>query len=305
MGDVVAFGQPFSGRFWQFNENEDDALQFLPHADQVLYLRGFRANMDFDTGRVGERQRVSYRYFRELLEVRRRRGSTLPEFNPTRDYVRGCIARLIGAGLVVKIENPAHVLGDCMVFFLPLAHVGSIRKFEEPHRNPTGTPPRDSSGDTGAGGDMNPTPENDTNPRNQYTSNNNSTNVECENSDECSAPQLVDQVEQNPLGNCPHSQILSLWQKHFPGKSQPNGSLWVNSGGAGQLRTRWREAAVVQHRDTGERLYHDLATGLEWWDRFLGYLAQSDLLRDSNWFDFRWLIRPTNFSKALEGKYHG
>lgn len=300
MGNVVPFGQGYRGRVWQFNEREDDALQYLPHADQVLYLRGFRANMDFDTGRVGERQRVSYRYFRELLEVQRQRGSTAPEVCPTREFVRASIGRLVRAGLVARVENPGHQVGDCMVFLLPLAHVGFIRSNEEPHRNNTGTTTQENPVTARVGSDMSHTSKNDMSHRNQYTSIHNSTSVECENSGECSALPS----EPRRFDNCPHQQILALWQKHWPGKSQPNLSQWSGSNGAALLRARWRQAAETRHSKTGERLYVDLETGLDWWDKFLGYLAQSDFLRGANWFEFRWLIKPENFLKALEGKYN-
>lgn len=300
MSNVVRLQGRYSGRIWQFNEDEDDALQFLPHADQVLYLRGFRANMDFDTGRVGDRCAVSYRYFRELLEVHRRRGSTLPGVSPTRAMVRGCIDRLESAGLVRRVSGEAHKLGDSMIFFLPLAHLGKVREPEEPHRNDTGATTSAGPALAAVEGGKSDPEENGRNSRNQYTSINNSTNVESKNSDELFGSSSLG----GGLSNCPHQEILELWKKHWPGKSQPNPQLWARSDGVKHLRARWREAAQIRHSQTGQRLYTDLASGLEWWDRWLEHLAKRcSYLHTQSWFEFRWLIKPTNFAKALEGKY--
>jgi len=46
---------------------------------------------------------------------------------------------------------------------------------------------------------------------------------------------------------------------------------------------------------------------MEFWRKFFSYVNQSDFLRgaDGTWqADLEWLIRPTNFVKVIEGKYH-
>lgn len=63
------------------------------------------------------------------------------------------------------------------------------------------------------------------------------------------------------------------------------------------LRARWRE-----HPD------------LDYWRRFFAYVGESDFLtgrcepvngRAPFEADLEWLVRPTNYAKVVEGKYHG
>lgn len=60
-----------------------------------------------------------------------------------------------------------------------------------------------------------------------------------------------------------------------------------------KLKARWTEDAERQ--------------SVEYWDKFFGYVAQSDFLtgRDNRWTacDFEWLIESSNHVKVIEGKY--
>ena len=91
---------------------------------------------------------------------------------------------------------------------------------------------------------------------------------------------------------CPHKTIIELYHEHTPCRRV---RTW-NGQRPGLLRTLWRE-----HPD------------LEWWAGFFQYVSESDFLcgrtqprNGSTVFlaDLEWLIRPNNFQKINEGKYH-
>jgi hypothetical protein len=73
------------------------------------------------------------------------------------------------------------------------------------------------------------------------------------------------------------------------------------------LRARWREMAAMGKFGTE-------AEGVEWFRRFFAHVGESEFLRgdtaprngSSPWqADLEWLIKPGNFVKVLEGRYHG
>ncbi len=92
--------------------------------------------------------------------------------------------------------------------------------------------------------------------------------------------------------DCPHQAIIALYHKHTPCRRI---RTWRGQR-PGLLRQLWRE-----HPD------------LEWWQGFFEYVAESDWLcgrvppRDGRapfMADLEWLIRPNNFQRINEGKYH-
>jgi hypothetical protein len=89
---------------------------------------------------------------------------------------------------------------------------------------------------------------------------------------------------------CPHQKIIDLYHKHLP--HMTNIQVWDNTSKT-MLSTRWRE-------DTSRQC-------LEWWDEFFQYIAKSDFLngRVKDFVaDLHWIVRPTNFAKIVNGKYH-
>ncbi len=305
MGDVVSIQPRYAGRVWQFNEDEDAALDYLPHGDQVLYLRGLRTAMDFATGIVGERRGISYQQLREVLEVQRRRGSTKPSGQPTKQAVRASLGRLEAAGLVERMSSGARV-GDRLIFKLPLAHLGYVRFREEQHRINTGTTPQSSPELARVRKGMSNTEsESMSNTHQNVSMSDKTTNVVSENSGELSR---VDQgAGSSGIGPCPHVDILTLWREIFPQCSQPNPTLWSRGPSSANLRTRWREAAEISHSKTDLPLYTDRVAGLSWWRSFFEFLRGSCgdflLADDSKFFDLHWILKRGNFYKALDGKY--
>lgn len=306
----------YIGRVWQFNEDEDAAMEYLPHSDQVLYLRGMRKNMDFSSGTVGITRRISYQGFKELLEVNRNQGSTKANYAPSRDELRAMVARLIKVGLLERIQLKTGMKIEPLAFKLPLAHIGRYStSIKQPHHSTTATPPAQDSALAQPRADVSPTVESNVSPIHQSIRlNNNSTNVECENSSELSdsesAVEIIEKKkavnqEEGALGHCPWNEILDIWQAEFPARRQPNRNLWAKQAAAKDLRARWKEAAGIDHSNGSGKLYSDRESGLDFWQRFLKHLAKSKFLTsdESNFFDIQWLVARKNFYKTLDGKY--
>lgn len=98
-----------------WNEDEDEALQGLPLGAQVLYLRGIRRYMDYQTGFVGIKRGISLQSLSETLYVEPAPGFNKVKFS--RDQIKRLIFWLVKAGLVERhsIERKS------LIFFLPLA----------------------------------------------------------------------------------------------------------------------------------------------------------------------------------------
>ena len=95
---------------------------------------------------------------------------------------------------------------------------------------------------------------------------------------------------------CPQSEIVSLYHQVLPSCTAVRD--WTTSRQV-LLRTRWNETPKRQ--------------SLDWWRKFFGYVSESEFLtgraeskpdRDPFVADLEWLIRPKNFVKVIEGKYH-
>ena len=127
----------------QWNEDEDEALQELPHFAQLLYLRALRRHMDYRTGIVGITRKISYQMMREILTVKRRRGSTTrdDEHGITKKKLRVALEQLADAGLIEWVSRERF---RDMVIRLPKASInrdflndpaclGEIHPHEEGH----------------------------------------------------------------------------------------------------------------------------------------------------------------------------
>jgi len=99
-----------------------------------------------------------------------------------------------------------------------------------------------------------------------------------------------------PVDSCPHQQIIDAYHELLPTCTSVR--IW-NEQRRKLLRQRWRESEDRQR--------------VEWWRKFFAYVARSEFLtgrahapagRDPFCADLEWLIRPQNFAKVIEGKYH-
>lgn len=94
---------------------------------------------------------------------------------------------------------------------------------------------------------------------------------------------------------CPHDEILAAYHELLP--ANPSIKVWTGSRQA-NLRARWREDEKRQ--------------SLDYWRRFFSHVAASPFLTGrvlgSNGQPFLpgldWLVKPDNFAKVIEGRYH-
>jgi uncharacterized protein YdaU (DUF1376 family) len=107
------------------------------------------------------------------------------------------------------------------------------------------------------------------------------------------------------LPGCDHKGVLAIYHSILP--NLPTVEIW-NDTRAGYLRQRWREVALDLAKD-GPVTHEDV---LGWWKQFFRHVGNSKFLtgktqnKDKPPFlaDLEWIIRPTNFAKIIEGKYH-
>jgi len=115
------------------------------------------------------------------------------------------------------------------------------------------------------------------------------------------------EVVKGKLPECNHKAVLSLYHEILPVLNAVE--IW-NDVRQGLLRSRWREVAEKLRADGDD---FSEAAVLEWWRSFFGYIGKSKFLtgrvegsRDKPFkADLEWIIRPTNFAKIIEKKYHG
>lgn len=109
------------------------------------------------------------------------------------------------------------------------------------------------------------------------------------------------------LPDCPHEKLIALYHAALPTCTQV---VEWNPTRQGLMRARWREKAVAKGKHPG---YTTEEAGLAFWKRYFDYVQQSDFLtgraaptpgRKPFVADLEWLVRPTNFAKVIEGKYH-
>ena len=114
-----------------------------------------------------------------------------------------------------------------------------------------------------------------------------------------------DEKKAKKLPGCDHKGILALYHETLP--NLPAVEIW-NDTRAGYLRQRWREVALDLSKD-GAVTHADM---LAWWRKFFEHIGSSKFLtgkkqqKDKPSFlaDLEWVIKPMNFTKIIEGKYH-
>jgi uncharacterized protein YdaU (DUF1376 family) len=108
------------------------------------------------------------------------------------------------------------------------------------------------------------------------------------------------------LPSCDHKAVIKLYHQNLP--TMRRVEVW-NETRAGYLRQRWREVAaeLAQEKDiTADDV-------LNWWAEFFLSVGKSRFLtgkvnsKDGRAFvaDLEWILKPSNFAKIVEGKYHG
>jgi len=105
---------------------------------------------------------------------------------------------------------------------------------------------------------------------------------------------------------CDHKAVVERYHQHLPTLRRVE--VW-NAARQGYLRQRWREVAA----ELAQEKQIDTKDVLNWWSDFFQHVGKSKFLtgriqhKDGRAFaaDLEWIIKPTNFAKIIEGKYHG
>jgi hypothetical protein len=111
---------------------------------------------------------------------------------------------------------------------------------------------------------------------------------------------------ENKLPGCDHKAVITLYHQNLPTLRKVE--VW-NETRKGYLRQRWREVAAElaeQKPITGQDV-------LTWWADFFSHIGTSKFLtgrvndKSGRSFvaDLEWILKPSNFAKIVEGKYHG
>jgi len=112
--------------------------------------------------------------------------------------------------------------------------------------------------------------------------------------------------EKTGLPKCCHQEVIDLYHQKLPTLRKVE--VW-NDARKGYLRQRWRDVSQelalekpIQTEDV-----------LSWWSDFFTHIGQSKFLtgrvsdKSGRAFtaDLEWILKPSNFAKIIEGKYHG
>lgn len=245
--------------------------------------------MDFATGVVGGKRRVSYQMFKELLEERRERGSTVSDYVPDRFQINRLLGKLEKVGLITRL--PRVMRTSPMLFRLDLASTDVVRPDEERtmsalagahYANPHEDYVSDGVNTRGAHYE-----ERTTSGTSGYISNSNELD-----SPSGEAPVVNRVTPKKP--DCPHKQIINLYHEVLPQLRQMK--AWGDKR-KGYLRSTWRQSR--QHQS------------LDFWAGYFAKVARSDFLMgrvvgsDGRGFDcdLEWLVKYSNLVKVVEGKY--
>jgi hypothetical protein len=116
------------------------------------------------------------------------------------------------------------------------------------------------------------------------------------NTDVSSVAKNSDQAASNKSKpDCPHQEIIGLYHELLP--ASPRIRDWTPARAA-LLRNRWNEDPTRQNP--------------EYWKRLFEYISESDFLtgkvatpgRKAFAVALEWLLKPENFAKVREGRYH-
>jgi hypothetical protein len=110
----------------------------------------------------------------------------------------------------------------------------------------------------------------------------------------------------NKIPDCNHQEVIELYHKHLPTLRRVE--VW-NETRKGYLRQRWREVAD----ELMKTKTIDASDVLGWFAEFFEHIGSSKFLTGrvndkggrSFAADLEWILKPSNFAKIVEGKYHG
>jgi len=108
------------------------------------------------------------------------------------------------------------------------------------------------------------------------------------------------------IPKCEHQSVIDMYHKYLPTLRKVE--VW-NTSRQGYLRQRWREVAIELSKEK-DIVAADILT---WFGDFFQHIGASKFLtgkvnsKDGRAFtaDLEWILKPSNFAKIVEGKYHG
>lgn len=101
--------------FHSWNDEEDDALQGLPALTQIIYLRGIKRFMDYETALVGVKRGISYQSMREAVYLEPVAGRNTQEKEVTVKVIRVAVGQLIKAGLIESVGEERRLIFRCIL----------------------------------------------------------------------------------------------------------------------------------------------------------------------------------------------
>lgn len=109
----------------------------------------------------------------------------------------------------------------------------------------------------------------------------------------------------------PFDLLIDLYEKHLPELPVVRRSLYATGSNAKTTKQRWEWVMTSKHEKgprTGQRLAETQEQALDWFDKFFGFVSQSEFLtgRDKAWngCNLGWLMNRANFEKVISGQYH-
>lgn len=124
-------------------------------------------------------------------------------------------------------------------------------------------------------------------------------------------PITIDISLSESVPTVPYSELIDLYEKHLPGLPAVRKSLFSTGSNAKATKQRWDWVMTSCHEKgprTGQRLAETPEQALDWFDKFFGFVSQSDFLtgKDQKWTgcNLGWLMNRSNFEKVLSGQYH-
>lgn len=116
----------------------------------------------------------------------------------------------------------------------------------------------------------------------------------------------IEPIVSSKLPTCPHAEILKIYSQTLPGLIQPK--IWDTTREQ-LLKSRWH-FLLTNKKTNGDPYATDKDSAIRWLTGFFEYIAKSDFLMGNVETDrpFKadlvWILKPANFAKIIEGKYH-
>lgn len=256
-------------------------------ADLLKVYVELRRRMDFANATVGQHERLSEQAIKEVLHVPARAGRRAE--TPTRKRVRYVLSSLERLGAIEAVGS--------FVFRLPYAPSDdSVQKRWGQGGAKVG--PEVGPNETGSKSPQ----DNSLNGQEQRGGHIGSSEVDSR----WGLPPGAGPGGSSPDGEevgggpppCPQQEIIDLYREICVPAGMSDVRVW-NKTRQGLLRARWRQASKHQ--------------SLEFWRRYFEHCANSKFLtgqadpqpgKPPFVADLEWIVKPNNFAKIVEGKYH-